>query len=89
MLVIKVELWPHGDETRAQEIATGVIGNDGSGNWQYGNYNVVLSNNGECDPHGMYEQAVAQDKQTRVEKFYRDSGVWKLLRVALNAVHAR
>lgn len=42
MLVIKIELHPHGDPTRAKTLATGTIGNIGTGTWTRGNYIVNL-----------------------------------------------
>lgn len=38
MLVIKVELWPHGDSERREEIAQMIIANDGTGTSSTGNY---------------------------------------------------
>jgi len=31
MLVVKIELWPFGDPTRAKTLATGTIANTGAG----------------------------------------------------------
>lgn len=44
MLVIKMELWPFGDETKAQEIARCNIANDATGDEDTGNYNIALFN---------------------------------------------
>ena len=44
MLVIKMELWPFGDESAAKEIARCTIGNDGTGDEDTGNYEVALFN---------------------------------------------
>lgn len=42
MLVIKVELWPHGDESRKKNLGIAHIANDGTGNLSRGNYWVKL-----------------------------------------------
>ena len=43
MLVIRIELWPHGNETRRKTVATGFIANSGTGTPTQGNYRVELS----------------------------------------------
>lgn len=42
MLVIKIELWPGGDGTRARTLATGRIVNNATGDEGCGNYYVFL-----------------------------------------------
>lgn len=42
MLVVKIELWPHGDESRARVLGRAEIANDGSGTRTRGNYVVRL-----------------------------------------------
>lgn len=42
MIVIKVELWPLGDETRKKDLGTAHISNDGTGSDGTGNYKVRL-----------------------------------------------
>lgn len=42
MIIIKVELWPHGDEERKEEIASAKLWNDGSGDNEIGNYEYTL-----------------------------------------------
>ena len=46
MVVVKIELWPSGDQIAAQEIARGYIINDNSGDHKYGNYEVELEHGG-------------------------------------------
>jgi hypothetical protein len=46
MVVVKVELWPNGDETKARTIGRIKIANDGTGTLERGNYNVELSHSG-------------------------------------------
>lgn len=49
MLVIKIELWPRGDETKAKELGRAFIANDASGGHEVGNYNVRLRRAGDAD----------------------------------------
>lgn len=42
MIVIKIELWPLGDKTKAQILGEIEITNDGAGTRDTGNYNVKL-----------------------------------------------
>ena len=42
MLVVRIELWPHGDVTRCKTLAAGTIVNDGTGTATRGNYRVQL-----------------------------------------------
>jgi hypothetical protein len=46
VIVVKVELWPHGDESKARPIGQIAIANDGTGTAESGNYNVVLAHAG-------------------------------------------
>ena len=48
MVVIKIELWPKGNENKAREIGRMRVINDGTGNAQLGNYSV------EMDHAGIY-----------------------------------
>lgn len=42
MLVIRIDLWPHGDATRCKTIATGRVINTGTGTPSRGNYRIEL-----------------------------------------------
>jgi hypothetical protein len=44
MLVIRIELWPGGDEARKRTLATGTITNLGTGSMARGNYFADLRN---------------------------------------------
>lgn len=75
MLVIKIEFWPLGDKSKAQEIASGRIFNDGSGTEEVGNYVVSL------------REEKKRYKESRVEGFKRlKRGPWELLFLALKNV---
>ena len=81
MLVVKIELWPGGDESQARTLTTGRIYNDGHspGHPRRGNYEVALNGQGR-NRGGLWRTG-------RVENFPRlSSGPWELLRRALNSV---
>lgn len=42
MLVVRIELWPYGDSSRARTLAVGTITNTGTGSPTVGNYRVNL-----------------------------------------------
>lgn len=49
MLVVKIELWPRGDESKSVELHRGFITNDGTGDSSNGNYKVKLNEKGNKD----------------------------------------
>ncbi len=46
MIVIKIEIWPRGDESKKRGLGNITIGNDGTGTSEHGNYEVALSHAG-------------------------------------------
>jgi hypothetical protein len=42
VIVVKIEMWPGGDQSKAYPIAVGVIVNDGTGTKSKGNYEFSL-----------------------------------------------
>lgn len=76
MIIIKVEIWPFGDESAAREIARGKIINDGTGNKELGNYNAEFY-------EWPWQGPVLGD---RVEGHYRKSSVWLLIKKALKEI---
>jgi hypothetical protein len=75
MLVIKIELWPFGDETQKRMIAEGYIINNGSGNTELGNYDAKF-----------WSERHPTEKNGKVKSFPRQTqGVWKLLWMALGS----
>lgn len=46
LVVVKVELWPHGNEANARTLGRIEIANDGTGTLTHGNYDVRLSHSG-------------------------------------------
>lgn len=76
MLRITIEFVPHGDESRAEVLATASIANDGTGTPTRGNYRVWLSKRKSLDVW----------KRGTVEGFPRQRlGPWDLLCWALLA----
>lgn len=72
MIVVRIELWPHGDETRKRELAIAVISND-----------VVRSLETEGE-HGDYRVLVSHQAGTRyaqqaptVRELLAGAGLWK------------
>ena len=47
MIVVRIELWPYGRQENAKLLGVCSISNDGSGDEQFGNYNVELSHAGK------------------------------------------
>lgn len=77
MIYIRVELWPHGDESRKREIGTAIIDNVG-GSVSTGNYRVRLLKSAE------YAKRPGVWKQGAVTGFPRlRLGPWDLLFRAL------
>lgn len=87
MLVVRVEMWPHGDETRKETIATGIIINDGtSDSAKLGNYNSAFTH-GDWDPHKLYEYSAAdQIRLGAVKNHFRlQESVWSLVAKCIKA----
>ena len=79
MLNATIEFWPFGDKSRAEVVATAVIGNDGSGTKTQGNYTI------DFFERGIYDE---KEKRVRVEGFLRqEHGPFRLLYEALKEVY--
>ncbi len=75
MIVVTIELWPHGDESKKKHLGTAKIANDGRGTLTEGDYDVVLSKTGR--PNQTWRKG-------RVTEFPRRRlGPWDLLYRAL------
>lgn len=88
MLVIKIELWPLGDASRAETLEIGTIVNDGTGDAATGNYVVKL----QKSPRFSGPKTPRPDAEGRnlwragvVKGFTRTLSAWELLRRALVA----
>lgn len=87
MLVLKLEMWPHGDETRKREIGRTYIYNDGQGSARRGNYEVRVCRK---DKYGTNLDDLRNGKgftrTGRVEDYPRLSyNVWRLIARALKS----
>lgn len=97
MIVVRVELWPHGREQFATELGRTYIANDGTAHGDRGNYNVAVCRKGSTDvpieiyPDNLREHPKYKDKPNarragRVEDYPRASYViWRLVAQALLA----
>ncbi len=83
MLVIKIELWPFGQESKKQELGRAHIINDGTGTLDIGNYEVKLFKSEEYSKNN----AGKIYKKGEVLGFKRLTGSpWQLLKLALENV---
>lgn len=73
MLVVKMELWPGGDESAKRELSRVVIVNDETGTPELGNYDVTVTN-----------EAGEVVKRDRVTGWSRERGGWSLLHRAMS-----
>ena len=80
MIVVKVELWPHGDQTRMREIGRAHISNVG-GNEDFGRYEVELLKSAEYS----VRNAGKVYRRGSVVNFRRKLGPWPLLMYALQS----
>ena len=81
MIVVKIELWPKGDESRKQDLGVAQITNDQTGTEELGNYMFLLLKSPK------YARRPGIWRQGRVIGFPRLSraaGPWDLLRGVLN-----
>jgi hypothetical protein len=82
VLVVKLELWPHGDEARKQVIGTGIIVNDGSGSPTVGHYDTYFTG-ADADPHQIATVMYTEGSGGKVVGFRRARGAWTLVWEAL------
>lgn len=76
MIVVKLELWPGGDEQRKRSLGTAFIVNDGTGDARYGNYRVML---------GRMRDGTIPWRIGRVFHWNRRGSPWDLLVKAIMA----
>jgi hypothetical protein len=76
VIVIRVEIWPHGIEAAKREIGIATIANDGTGTDEIGHYRASFALVG---PRRRWTRA------SRVVDFKRlQKNIWALIREALN-----
>jgi hypothetical protein len=83
MIVIKCELWPGGDESKARELCRAFIANDAKTSTQtqgmYGSYDARFMQSIHFNPKKVW-------KTGRAENVHRTKrGVWDILYVCLRA----
>jgi len=79
MIVVKIEMWPLGFESKARELGRMYITNDGTGHEKRGNYNVAVCRKGSTDKKSPLRTG-------RVEDYPRLSyNVWRLILRALRS----
>lgn len=74
MIVVKVEIWPFGEESEAKEIGRMKIANDGTGSLGLGNYFFTINPQTDNEVRG------------EVRNHQRQRGVWVLLQKCLSSV---
>ena len=79
MVVVSIELWPHGDQKRARPLGVALITNDGTGDKVAGNYEVKLSHSGK------YIKKPGAYKTGTVKNHRRSLSVYHLIYKALKA----
>jgi hypothetical protein len=61
VIVVKVELWPRGNQTSSREIGRMYVANDGSGSADRGDYKVAVCRRGSDDvPREIYTEEQAE-----------------------------
>lgn len=78
MIVVKIELWPHGNPETVREIGRIVIANDGTGTRELGNYNVALAH------AGIYSDEPGAWKSGTVTGHKRSLSPYHLISKAIN-----
>ena len=81
MVVVKLELWPGGDETQARPLGIIAIANDGTGNADAGNYTAEASHAGR-----YFGRRREPYKRCRVTGFARCLSPYRLLYRVLKAM---
>lgn len=81
VIVIKVEIWPNGDESKAREHSRAYIANDGKTvketKGAYGSYDARFMQSEDFNPKRVW-------KSSRAERIHRKlRGVWDIVYVAL------
>lgn len=79
MVVVKIELWPHGDESKARPLGVMHIINDGTGTVEAGNYDVELKH------AGNYFGKPGNWRTGRVVGYIRSLSPYHLVAMALRA----
>jgi hypothetical protein len=87
MIVVKLEMWPHGDETKKRELGRTYIFNDGTGSVTRGNYEarVCRKNKFEVKTEDL-RPGTGFARKGQVTNYPRMSyNVWRLILRALRS----
>lgn len=76
MLVVKVELWPFGDENKKEDLGKVIFYNDGTGTTELANYNVKFE-------HTFIKRKSPVISMLRIDGFKKQAGFWRLVNMAL------
>jgi len=79
MVVVKIELWPHGDESKARPLGVMHISNDRTGTNEIGNYDVELKH------AGSYFGKPGNWRTGKISGFLRSLSPYHLVAMALKA----
>lgn len=81
MIVVKVEMWPGGDESKRYELGRTYIYNDGGGTGKRGNYEVRVCRKGSFTPDARKIVSGKGFTRTgRVDNWPRKSyNIWRLI----------
>jgi hypothetical protein len=83
MIVVKIELWPHGKKEEARDLGVLTISNDGTGTDDVCAYDVLVAHGGK------YWGKPGAWKRGRIEKFRRVLSPYHLVARALAACGIR
>ncbi len=85
MIVVKLELWPRGDESHAKEIGRMYIANDGKGTTDRGDYQVAVCRRNTTDVPAPIDPGGSKATRTgTVTRYPRLAyNVWRLIARAL------
>ncbi|HWB13318.1 MAG TPA: hypothetical protein VG826_29100 [Pirellulales bacterium] len=81
MVVVKIELWPHGDEEQKRPLGVLTIANDGSGDARVGHYDVTASHAG-----AYFGRRREPYRTGKVRGFPRQLSPYRLVCRALKAI---
>jgi hypothetical protein len=87
VIVVRIEMWPHGDRLRARELGRMYLANDGTGSAERGNYDVAVCRKGTNSvPRPISPNGPDATRAGRVESYPRQAyNVWRLIARALRS----
>lgn len=81
MIVVRLEMWPKGDESRKYELGRTYIYNDGNGTARHGSYEVRVCRKGKYDVERRdLVEGKGFTRTARVDNYARESyNIWRLI----------